>query len=265
MSPSSKNFLITGAGRGIGRGLSRLLLAKGHRVFLLDNNMTELTHTVENLSVKHDRGKDFEAKTCNLRKPAEIATAVTAASKLFSGKLDVLINNAAYVDAVGKSHLSELSLEDWNASLETNLTAPMLMTKTCLPLLQKSDDGCVIHVSSTRAFMSEPNNEPYSATKAGMLGLTQSMAVSLASDNVRVNAILPGWINVSDECKEADEKDQDWGEGLTREDHRWHLAGRVGKVDDIWKAVMFLVESEFVTGTEMVVDGGVTRKMVYPD
>jgi NAD(P)-dependent dehydrogenase (short-subunit alcohol dehydrogenase family) len=260
------NFLITGAGRGIGRGLSRLLLDQGHRVFLLDNNTKELNHTAENLSVKHTRGKDFEAKTTNLRKPSEITAAATAASKLFSGKLDVLINNAAYVEAVGKSHLKDLSLEDWTASIETNLTAPMLMSKACLPMLQKSSHGGVIlHMSSTRAFMSEPNNEPYSATKAGILGLTQSMAVSLAEQNIRVNAILPGWINVGDECKEADEKDQDWEEGLSRADHKWHLTGRVGKVDDVWRAVMFLVESEFVTGTETVVDGGVTRKMVYPE
>lgn len=261
----SRNFLITGAGRGIGRGLSRLLLDQGHRVFLLDNNTKELDHTAENLSAKHTRGQDFEAKTCDLRKPAEITAATSAASKLFQGKLDVLINNAAYVEAVGKSHLSDLSMEDWTASLETNLTAPLLMSKSCLPMLQKSDSASIIHMSSTRAFMSEPNNEPYSATKAGLLGLTQSMAVSLAPQEVRVNAILPGWINVSDECKEADEKDQDWEEGLTGEDHRWHLAGRVGRVDDIWRAVMYLVENEFVTGTECVVDGGVTRKMVYPE
>lgn len=262
----SKNFLITGAGRGIGRGLSRLLLNAGHRVFLLDNNAPELLHTIENLSVKHTRDKDFAYKVCNLRQPSEIILAVAAAMKLFGGVLDVLVNNAAYTEAVGKSSLEKLDLDEWNASLEVNLTAPMLVTKACLPMLEASEEGgCVIHMSSTRAFMSERNNEPYSATKAGLLGLTQSMAVSLAKQGIRVNAICPGWINVSDECKEADERDQDWEEGLTREDHRWHLAGRVGKVDDVWRAVMFLVESEFVTGTEMVVDGGVTRKMVYPE
>ena len=113
--------------------------------------------------------------------------------------------------------------------------------------------------------MSEPNNEPYSASKGGLLGLTQSMAVSLAPQSVRVNAILPGWINVSNECKEADEKGQKWEEGLSKEDHEWHLTGRVGKVEDILRAVEYLADNEFVTGTEMVVDGGVTRKMVYPE
>ena len=120
-------------------------------------------------------------------------------------------------------------------------------------------------MSSTRAFMSEQNNEPYSATKAGLLGLTQSMAVSLSPEGIRVNAILPGWINVTNECKNADETGQSWEDGLSKEDQAWHLTGRVGKVEDILRAVEYLVESEFASGTELIVDGGVSRKMVYPE
>ncbi|KAK4570449.1 hypothetical protein LTR86_002529 [Recurvomyces mirabilis] len=266
---AGKNFLITGAGRGIGRGLSRLLLQKGHRVFLVDVNGEELDHTAAKLAQSHTRGKDFETQLCDLRKPSDIRAATSGASELFDGHLDVLVNNAANTSAVGKSHLSEISLEDWNASIEVNLTAPMLLSQICLPLLQKSGSrqqgGSIIHMSSTRALMSEPNNEPYSATKAGLLGLTQSMAVSLAPQGVRVNAILPGWINVANECKSADSDGIAWEDGLTREDHRWHLTGRVGRVDDILKAVEYLVEADFVSGTELVVDGGVTRKMVYPE
>ncbi len=164
---------------------------------------------------------------------------------------------------VGGQKLADLSLDDWNASIETNLTGPMLVSQACLPLLNKG--ACIIHMSSTRAFMSEPDNEPYSATKAGLLGLTQSMAVSLAPQGIRCNAILPGWINVTNECKQADESGQSWEEGLTEDDHAWHLTGRVGKVEDVLRAVEYLVESEWVTGAEIVIDGGVTRKMVYPE
>lgn len=265
----SKNFLITGAGRGIGRGLSRLLLDKGHRVFLIDINKEELAHTESVLSGSHRKGESFATVSCDLRKPSEIHSAVDQARELFGGRLDVLINNAANTSAVGKTHLSTLSLEDWNASIETNLTAPMLLSQKCLPMLESSGDrqqgGLIIHMSSTRAFMSEPNNEPYSATKAGLLGLTQSMAVSLAPQRVRVNAILPGWINVANECQEADEKGMRWEEGLSKEDHEWHLSGRVGKVEDVLNAVEYLADADFVTGAELVVDGGVTRKMVYPE
>jgi NAD(P)-dependent dehydrogenase (short-subunit alcohol dehydrogenase family) len=73
--------------------------------------------------------------------------------------------------------------------------------------------------------MSEPNNEPYSATKAGLLGLSQSMAVSLAPDGIRCNAILPGWINVTNECLQADENGQKWEDGLSKDDQEWHLTG----------------------------------------
>ncbi|KAK5128635.1 hypothetical protein LTR08_003956 [Meristemomyces frigidus] len=270
VASTAKNFLITGAGRGIGRGLSRLLLQKGHRVLLVDNNTDELNHTASKLSHDHNQGTDFEIADCDLRKPKQIQqVAADAAKKLFDGHLDCLINNAAYTGGVGGSHLAELTLEDWNASIETNLTGPMLMSQSCLPMLQKQDSrsqgGSIIHISSTRAFMSEPNNEGYSATKAGLLGLTQSMAVSLAPQGVRVNAILPGWVNVTDECKQADENGQRWEEGLSEEDHEWHLTGRVGRVEDVLNAVEYLVEADFATGTEMVVDGGVTRKMVYPE
>lgn len=162
-----------------------------------------------------------------------------------------------------------MTLNDWNTSIETNLTAPMLLSQACLPLLKKTPSrpvgGCVLFISSTRAVMSEPNNEPYSATKAGLLGLSQSMAVSLAPDGVRCNAILPGWINVTNESKNADEAGQSWSEDLTADDQAWHLSGRVGKVEDIFRTVEYLAESEFVTGAEVVVDGGVTRKMVYPE
>ncbi|KAK0956739.1 hypothetical protein LTR91_022215 [Friedmanniomyces endolithicus] len=265
----AKNFLISGAGRGIGRVLSRLLLQQGHRVFLLDVNKEELEHTVAKLSGSHSRGEHFEAALCDLRRPPEIRSAVSKAHELFKGHLDVLINNAANTTGVGGSHLADLTLEDWNASIETNLTAPMLSSQHCLPMLQRSacrpHGGCIIHMSSTRAFMSEPNNEPYSATKAGLLGLTQSMAVSLAPQGIRVNAILPGWINVTDECKQADESGQTWDDGLSKDDHEWHLTGRVGRVEDVLRAVQYLCDADFATGVEMVVDGGVTRKMVYPE
>ena len=266
---ATRNYLITGGGRGIGRGLSRLLLQSGHRVLILDNNTEELDHYASQLSQQHVRGKDFEAVHCNLRRHDDMKSAVDRARTLFDGHLDVLVNNAADTSAVGAANAGNMTLEQWNASLETNLTAPLFLSQYCLPLLQKSGSrpqgGSIIHMSSTRAIMSEPDNEAYSATKAGLLGLTQSMAVSLAPQNVRVNAILPGWINVANECKAADDKGQTWEEGMSKEDHAWHLTGRVGKVEDIFKAVQYVAESDFTSGTEMMVDGGVTRKMIYPE
>lgn len=259
-----KNFLITGAGRGIGRGLSRLLLQRGHRVFLVDNNKVELEHTISQLSQNFSES-DYSKAQCDICEPSEIKTVIEEAGKFFNGRLDVLINNAAYTGAVGSVPFAELSLDTWNKSIQTNLTGSMLMSQGCLPLLRKTADrqrgGSIIHMSSTRAHQSEPNSEGYAATKAGLIGLTHSMAASLASDGIAVNAILPGWINVANECKDGGK----WEDGLSEEDHRWHFSGRVGRVEDILRAVEYLADAEFVTGTEMVVDGGVTRKMVYPE
>lgn len=102
----SKNYLVTGAGRGIGRGVSRLLLRKGHRVFLVDHNEEELNHTASLLSRTHKVGKDFDSLICNLRNPPEITSAAEKASRLFSGHLDCLINNAAceYQSDLGLLH-----------------------------------------------------------------------------------------------------------------------------------------------------------------
>lgn len=273
MPSASLNFLITGAGRGIGRGLSRLLLERGHRVMLLDNNEIELRHTCTVLGAKlsssADAAQRLTSMVCNLRNPADIKAAAQRADSHFAGRLDCLINNAAFTGAVGAAPFADLGLADWQTSVETNLTAPMLLSQACLPLLRRSSTrqqgGSIVMMSSTRAYQSEPNSEGYAATKAGLIGLMHAMAVSIADDGVRVNAILPGWINVADECKDADDKGSTWEDGLSAQDHRWHLTGRVGKVEDILKAVEYLVAADFVSGTEVVVDGGVTRKMVYPE
>lgn len=259
------NFLITGAGRGIGRGLTRRLLAAGHRVFLLDSNTAELTNTITLLSRTHKAWRDFEYSIADVTNPVQITAAVARAQDLFGADgLHCLVNNAAYTGGVGGLRLEDMTLAEWERSLSVNLTGPMLMTQACLPLLERAG-GCVIHMSSTRAAQSEAHNEAYSTTKAGLLGMAQSMAVSLAPRGIRVSAILPGWIHVENECKEADEEGRRWEDGLGAGDHRWHLTGRVGRVEDVVRAVVYLTENTGVTGAEMVVDGGVTRKMVYPE
>lgn len=280
MATTSLSFVVTGAGRGIGRGLSRLLLEKGHRVLLLDNNQNELSHTQDVFTrtfkpADNTKPTPFKCLPCNVRDPSAIKQAAQEAHKMFNGKLDVLINNAAYTGAVGGTSLEDMTVNEWNASLETNLTGPMLMSQALLPMLassspssgvERKQGGCIIHMSSTRAHQSEPNSEGYATTKAGLIGLTHSMAVSLAPKGITVNAILPGWINVQNECKEADEKGTAWQEGLSAEDHEWQLTGRVGTVEDVLNAVEYIINAKgFVTGTELVVSGGVERKMVYPE
>jgi NAD(P)-dependent dehydrogenase (short-subunit alcohol dehydrogenase family) len=268
-------ILLTGGARGIGRGLTRHFLTSGHRVCIIDSNKEELAHTAD--LAEHWRDPEirlaFESLLVDLRDRKAIAKCFRIIEVWCRGRLDVLINNAMptpHVWAEGKKMEddSENIMEEWDDKIAVGLTAPFLLSRLCVPLL-KSDSasrqpGCIINISSTRAYQSEMDHEAYSAVKAGILGLTQSMSVSLGHRHkIRVNAIIPGWIHVQNEAEATE--NQSWEDGLTRDDAEWHPAGRVGKVEDIAKAAEFLIQSDFVTGQEIVVDGGVSRKMVYPE
>ncbi len=148
--------------------------------------------------------------------------------------------------------LTRLTLSEWQRVIDINLTAGFLFARAAEKPLRKAK-GAIVTIASTRALMSEPDTESYSASKGGIVALTHALAVSLAPD-VRVNCISPGWI--------ATEK---FGR-LRAKDHAQHPAGRVGKPEDIAEMVGFLLDAErsgFVTGANFVVDGGMTRKMIY--
>ncbi|KAF2788358.1 3-oxoacyl-reductase [Melanomma pulvis-pyrius CBS 109.77] len=270
------NIIITGGARGIGRGIFRHFFGAGHHVLILDSNESELAHVTSQLGRWNLTKKgNVSAIRCDLRDRNSIKDAVKEAETLFDGKLDVLINNAFATPHIWSNDRamddpSEGIMEEWDMKIAVGLTAPFLLSRLCVPLLKAggtdTSPGCIINVSSTRAYQSELNHEAYSAAKAGLLGLNQSMAVSLGHNHkIRVNAIIPGWIHVDNENMGADEKGTLWEDALGDEDMKWHPAGRVGKVEDVVKAVEYLVGAEFVTGQEIVIDGGVGRKMVYPE
>ncbi|KAF2030587.1 3-oxoacyl-reductase [Setomelanomma holmii] len=269
--------LLTGGARGIGRGLFRHFLRGGHHVIILDSNTEELDH-VRSQAEKWSNGSKatWGALQCDLSKREEIKSAFNTVEEKFDGKLDVLINNA-FPTTLSLSEDRRMEADgdameqEWDLKIAIGLTAPFILSRLCIPLLvagssTPNSPGTIINISSTRAYQAESDHEAYSTAKAGILGLTQSMSISLGHRHkIRVNVIIPGWIHVQDESKAADEKGTEWKEGLSKEDIAWHPAGRVGKADDIARAVEYLVGSEFVTGQEVVVDGGVGRKMVYPE
>lgn len=243
---------------------------------MLDSNKTELENMRKQLptwfpSSGSDGPSQWQLFEGDMSKKDDIEQAADSASTFFDGHLDVLVNNAAITGAI---HDTKIDQEDflalWENSIKVNLTGSMLMSRACLPLLKKTSTrqqgGSIIMMSSTRAYQSELNSEAYASTKAGLLGLSQALSCSLAEDNVSCNAILPGWINVAHESREGDENGTKWEDGLTEDDQRWHFSGRVGKVEDILKAVEYFSEAgSFVTGQEIKVDGGVTRRMTYPE
>lgn len=279
------SYLVTGAGRGIGRGLVRHLLSKGNKVFLTDANETELRHTLKlaqtqwaNHTSSATASSFVRGKVVDLSKRNQIRELLAEVADFDGGRLDCLVNNAfatPHIWSDGKKmedqDEQDSIMQEWDLKLAVGLTAPFMLSRLCVPLLVKAKErsgqpGCIVNISSTRALQSEDDHEAYSACKAGLLGLTRSSAISLGHRHqIRVNAILPGWISVDAENLQADEAGTKWEEGMSEADHTFHPAGRVGKVEDIAKALDFLVQSPFVTGQDIVIDGGVTKKMVYPE
>jgi len=157
--------------------------------------------------------------------------------------------------------------------IETNLTAPFAVSQACIPYMKvadaegsvtedaDSDAGpCILHIGSFRAHQSDPNQEGYASSKAGQLGLMHSMAISLAPYGIRVNLVAPGRIKVAHECREGDEKGTSWAELNEDKDVADHPTNRAGRPKDIADAAEYLVNAGFVTGQDITVDGGATKK-----
>jgi NAD(P)-dependent dehydrogenase (short-subunit alcohol dehydrogenase family) len=181
----------------------------------------------------------------------ETASDAVAATVHRYGRLDGIVCNAGIMI---RKPLRRLTLSEWHSVLDTNLTAAFLLARAAEKPLRQAG-GAIVTIASTRALMSEPNTESYSASKGGLLALTHALAVSLAPD-VRVNCVSPGWIETKDYA------------GLRRKDHQQHPAGRVGRPDDVAELVGWLLDgkrSGFVTGANFVIDGGMTRKMIYAE
>jgi NAD(P)-dependent dehydrogenase (short-subunit alcohol dehydrogenase family) len=228
---TQKTVLVTGGARGIGLGTAILLENRGYRVAVADL----------------DKGKGASAFfRCDVSREPSVRACVRAVLRRF-GRLDALINNAGIADPADPP-VEKLSLQAWNRRIGVNLTGVFLMTKHCAPHLRKTR-GAIVNIASTRALQSEANTEAYAASKGGVVALTHALAMSLGP-RVRVNCISPGWIAKSK---------------LSSKDHAQHPVGRAGRPEDIGELAAFLISEAagFVTGQNFVVDGGMTRKMIY--
>ena len=233
--------IVTGGAKGIGRAITAHLLAHKWRVCIVDLPGAGARRAVARKSgvalVEGDVGSEDTAKR-----------AVAEALSRF-GRLDAVVSNAGIMT---RKPLRRLSLDEWHHVIDTNLTAAFLFARAAeLPL--RRSKGAIVTIASTRALMSERDTESYAATKGGLVALTHALAVSFGPD-IRVNCVSPGWIETTD-----------YG-ALRRKDHAQHPVGRVGKPQDIAELVAFLLDRErsgFVTGANFVIDGGMTRKMIY--
>jgi NAD(P)-dependent dehydrogenase (short-subunit alcohol dehydrogenase family) len=245
-----RNIIVTGGAQGIGKVISNELIKNGFAVSVFEIDQ----EAIEEFKSETDNHDIAFFKT-DVSNEESVKASIKNSIKKF-GNISGLINNAAI--QIDKP-VNELSLNEWNRVIGTNLTGAFLCVKHACDDLKKSK-GCIINISSTRAFQSEPNTEAYSASKGGILALTHSLAISLGPE-IRVNCISPGWIDVSGIKKNSIAHQIK----LTEADHLQHPAGRVGKAEDISNLVLFLLnkENDFITGQNFIVDGGMTKKMIY--
>jgi NAD(P)-dependent dehydrogenase (short-subunit alcohol dehydrogenase family) len=236
--------LVTGGAKGIGRAVAHHLLATGWRLGVIDLPGSGLRRALP------PHGRSALAVEGDVRDEKVVSDAVNALVRRF-GRLDAVVANAGIMI---RTPIRRLTLAEWQRVIDTNLTATFLLARAAEKSLRKAR-GAIVAIASTRALMSEPNTESYSASKGGLVALTHALAISLGPD-VRVNCVSPGWI--------ATEKHG----VLRRKDHRQHPAGRVGKPQDVAEIVGWLLDagrSGFVTGANFVIDGGMTRKMIYEE
>jgi NAD(P)-dependent dehydrogenase (short-subunit alcohol dehydrogenase family) len=236
--------LVTGGANGIGRAIATHLLQAGWRAGIVDLPKGGLDGAYSR------SGKDALLIEGDVGDEDLCEQAVRNVVDAF-GRLDALVSNAG---RMVRKPLAQLTLAEWRRVVDTNLTATFLLARAAEKALRASK-GAIVTIGSTRALMSEPDTEAYAASKGGLAALSHALAISLGPD-VRVNCVSPGWIATKDYDK------------LRPGDHAQHPAGRVGKPEDIAETVAWLLDRErsgFVTGANVVVDGGMTRKMIYAD
>lgn len=235
---------MTGSSNGIGAGIASEYIKCGAKVVMADIEEPAGGHM-------NERNNLLFIKT-DVREEKDIIQLMNKTNENF-GRIDILINNAG--KGLFKSPY-DVTVEEWDDIIQTNLRSVFLCSREAARYMRTNENGgAIVNVASTRALMSEPNSEGYAATKGGIVAITHALAASFSEDLITVNAISPGWIHTGDYSQ------------LTSLDHEQHFSKRVGKPSDIARACLYLTakENDFVTGINLVVDGGMTRKMIYEE
>jgi NAD(P)-dependent dehydrogenase (short-subunit alcohol dehydrogenase family) len=241
-----KVVIITGGSNGIGRGLAKAFVKEQAIVCIADIDEEKGKEVINLLKDMNGNASFYKI---DVRKEEDILNLVERVLNDYGG-IDILINNA------GVSRfkpLFELTTAEWEDVVFTNLRSVFIGSREAARRMKSG--GRIINIASTRATMSEPNSEAYASSKGGIVALTHALAASLQEKGITVNSISPGWIQTED----YDE--------LREKDHLQHWSNRVGKPEDIAKACLYLADpdNDFINGQDLVIDGGMTRKMIYEE
>jgi NAD(P)-dependent dehydrogenase (short-subunit alcohol dehydrogenase family) len=243
--------VVTGAASGIGRGIAHALAQEGARVAVLDRNLAGAEETQALIAAA---GGDALAIACDVTSPESIEDAERNVVAKF-GAADVLVNNAGMIRA---GTLDTLPIAEWNALLSVNLTGYFLCAQAFGRAMRERGSGALIHVSSISATNATAAAGAYSVAKAGVTMLSRQLAVEWGPRGVRSNSVHPGMIYTPLSQAMYDQP------GVKERRSAAIPVGRIGTPDDIAQAVVFLagIRSAYVTGTEVVVDGGFTSNLM---
>jgi NAD(P)-dependent dehydrogenase (short-subunit alcohol dehydrogenase family) len=242
----NKTVLITGAAQGIGQSIAEHYAKEGANVVIADMQKDLGTQFAGELVAA---GYSALYLFTDVRNEDSVMNTMELAFNRF-GSLDILINNAGKMKAISPL---KLTLADWDDIINTNLRSVFLCAREAAKYMKKG--SAIVNLASTRAFMSEAYTESYAASKGGIVALTHALAASFAELGITVNSIAPGWIETGDY------------HALREIDHTQHFSGRVGRPDDIARTCLYLTDprNNFITGTNVTVDGGMTKKMIYEE
>lgn len=242
-----RRVFVTGAGHGIGRAIVEAFASRGDKVAFCDKDV--------------ERGEEVAKATGARFLALDVCDKAALEGAVLTlidewGDIDIIVNN---VGVGGFESIISTTVEHFEEILNTNLRSAFITARLLAVHRSQQEEknpyGRIVNMCSTRYLQSEAGSEGYAASKGGIWSMTHALAVSLAPYHITVNCIAPGWISV------------DENEVLRPEDHEFHLSGRVGRAEDIARTCLFLCDenSDFINGQCITVDGGVTKKMIYPE
>lgn len=253
MRLADKVALITGAGSGIGRASALRFAAEGACVVVVDWKPDGGRETAVRIEADGGRALFVQA---DVSQEADVQRMVAAAVETY-GRLDILFNNAA-IQVFGT--IPETPTSDWNKVLDVNLKGVYLGCKYAIPQMIAQGSGCIVNMSSTLGLVGDPTMPAYGATKGGILAMTKAMAQAHGRQNIRMNCLCPGDV---DTPIVQEYFDQQPDPAAARRQVAAHYAlGRIAQPDEIAHVALFLAsdESSFLTGSAIVVDGGLTSR-----
>jgi NAD(P)-dependent dehydrogenase (short-subunit alcohol dehydrogenase family) len=242
--------VVTGSTRGIGAGIARRLAAEGAAVVVTGRTREDGAATVADVEAA---GGEATFVRADVRDPDDVAALFAATEEAFGG-VDVLVNNAGVQT---ETAADEATLDDWAFVVETDFRSFWLCAREAAPRMRRGDDrgGAIVNVSSNHALSTMPGLFPYNAVNAGIDGMTRGLALDFGP-SIRVNTVSPGWVAVERTTGDMDDAYRERLESI-------HPVGRIGTPADVAAAVAFLASDEagFITGANLLVDGGRTAVM----